>query len=529
MDIKFYMSLFVRRLPYFLFFVALGSAIGLSLASVLPPTYVAQAKLLMEGGQIPSNLATSTVITDPVETLQVVQQRIMTRANILEISNRLGIYASQPNLPADQIVTDFRSRVTISRVPTPQSAGNRNAPSSVLVNVAFTAKTSAMAATVTNEIVTLILQENVAMRTGVAGQTLDFFVQEVDRLDKALAKQGATILEFKDKNKDALPDSLQFRQNQEVLETNRLQTLETNEASLNDQRTKLVQLFDATGQVAASTGPQTPEQRQLQALRDQLTNALAVYATGNPRIKLLEQQVAAQEKIVAGQVAGAAAATGGQAMSAFDIQLASLDAQLDYLKTQKDQINVRLEKLRAAIDATPGVTIALDALQRDYNNVQNQYTTAVSNEARAETGELIETLAKGQRISIMEQAVAPRSPTSPNRPVIAAAGIGGGMFVGLAVVLLLEMLNRAIRRPVDLTNRLGITPFGTLPFMRTAGETRRRTLTIGFALVMALAGIPVLLWVINTFYMPLDLLIDRLVNQLGMRGLINQLRGALGI
>ena len=43
MDIKFYLSLFVRRLPYFLFFVALGSAIGLSLASVLPPTYVAQA------------------------------------------------------------------------------------------------------------------------------------------------------------------------------------------------------------------------------------------------------------------------------------------------------------------------------------------------------------------------------------------------------------------------------------------------------------------------------------------------------
>jgi len=529
MDFKFYMSLFIRRLPYFLVFVALGSAIGFSLASVLPPTYMAQAKLLMEAGQIPSNLATSTVVTDPVETLQVLQQRIMTRGNILEIANRLEIYAEQPNLPADQIVADFRSRVVINRVPQPQAPGNRNAPASVLVTVSFQAKTSAMAATVANELVTLILQENVEMRTGVAGQTLDFFVQEVDRLDKALAKQGAAILEFKDKNKDALPDSLPFRQNQEVLETTRLQTLETNEAALSDQRTKLVQLFDATGQVAANTGPQTPEQRQLQGLRDQLTNALAVYAAGNPRIKLLEQQVAAQEKIVSAQLAGTAAATGGQAMSAFDIQLASLDAQLDYLKTQKDQINIRLEKLRAAIDATPGVTIALDALQRDYNNLQNQYTNAVSNKARAETGELIETLAKGQRISIMEQAVAPRSPTSPNRPLIAAAGVGGGMFVGLAVVLLLELLNRAIRRPVDLTKRLGITPFGTLPYMRTAGEASRRTVIIGLVLLLALAGIPLMLWVVNTYYSPLDLLIDRVVNQLGMRGLINQLRGALGI
>ena len=529
MDIKFYISLFIRRLPYFLVFVALGSAIGFSLASVLPPTYLAQAKLLMEGGQIPSNLASSTVVTDPVETLQLVQQRIMTRANILELANRLEIYAGQPNMPADAIVSDFRSRVAISRVPTPQAPGNRNAPSSVLVTVAFTAKTSALAATVANELVTLILQENVEMRTGVAGQTLDFFVQEVDRLDKALAKQGAAILEFKEQNKDALPEGLPFRQNQEVLETSRLQSLETNEASLNDQRTKLVQLYDATGQVGAAIGPQTPEQRQLQGLRDQLTSALATFAADNPKIRLLQQQVDAQEKIVANQLAGVAAATGGQVTSAYDIQLASLDAQLDYLKTQKDQINQRLEKLRAAIDATPGVTIALDALQRDYNNLQNQYTSAVSNKARAETGELIETLAKGQRISIMEQAVAPRSPTSPNRPLIAGAGIGGGLVIGLMVVLLLELLNRAIRRPVDLTNRLGITPFGTLPYMRTAGEARRRTLIITFAMFVAIAGIPLALMAINIFYMPLDLLIDRVVNQLGMRGLINQVRGALGI
>ena len=89
--------------------------------------------------------------------------------------------------------------------------------------------------------------------------------------------------------------------------------------------------------------------------------------------------------------------------------------------------------------------------------------------------------------------------------------------------------NRAIRRPVDLTNRLGITPFGTLPYMRTAGEARRRTLIITFAMFVAIAGIPLVLLAINTFYMPLDLLIDRVVNQLGMRGLINQVRGALGI
>ena len=37
MDLKFYLALFLRRLPYFLIFVTLGSALGVTLARILPP------------------------------------------------------------------------------------------------------------------------------------------------------------------------------------------------------------------------------------------------------------------------------------------------------------------------------------------------------------------------------------------------------------------------------------------------------------------------------------------------------------
>jgi uncharacterized protein involved in exopolysaccharide biosynthesis len=104
-------------------------------------------------------------------------------------------------------------------------------------------------------------------------------------------------------------------------------------------------------------------------------------------------------------------------------------------------------ELAESIAATPGNAISLDTLQRDYAAVRAQYDLAVQNKARAETGDLIEALSKGQRISIVEQAVAPREPARPNRVLIAAAGIIGGIAAGLGLIVLLEAVSLFPRLP----------------------------------------------------------------------------------
>ena len=71
----------------------------------------------------------------------------------------------------------------------------------------------------------------------------------------------------------------------------------------------------------------------------------------------------------------------------------------------------------------------------------------------------------------------------------------------------LELLNKGIRRPADVTNALGITPFAVLPYYRTRREQlRRRSIILG-AVGGCLIGIPLLLWGIDTFYVPLEQII----------------------
>jgi len=521
-DLKFYLSLFLRRLPYFLLVLTLGTVVGLTLAWVLPPVYLAQARLVVESEQIPDELAASTVRTEATEQLQIIQQRILTRDTLVEMANRLQIYASAPGQPtrqlaADEIVDDLRERIRIITT----GGGARGAVQATLVTVSFEAPRAALAAAVTNEVVTLILRENIAMRTTVAGQTLEFFVQEVARLDRELVNRGATILTFKEANLEALPDSLEFRRSQQAAAQERLLQIGRDEAGLNDRRQGLVALFEATGRVVTPTVENlSAEARQLQTLRDQLGQDLAVLSPQNPKVKLLENQVAALEKIVANQAAAAApVAAAGEVLSPLDIQLADIDRQMTFLADLKTQVTAELEALRISIEATPGNSIALDTLERDYANTRTQYDQAVANKARAETGDMIETLSKGQRISVIEQAIAPREPTSPNRPLIAAAGAGFGLVAGVGLIVLIEVLKGAIRRPVDISAKLGITPFATLPYLRTVGQIRRRRAIIGLGFAMVLLAIPAGLWAVHTQVMPLDLLLDRVMQNVGLAGL----------
>ena len=87
-------------------------------------------------------------------------------------------------------------------------------------------------------------------------------------------------------------------------------------------------------------------------------------------------------------------------------------------------------------------------------------------------------------------------------------------MAAFAFVGLLELLNTSIRRSQDITRQLEITPFGTLPFIRTRGDVIRRRSLILLALVL-IVGVGIGgLWAVNEFVKPLDLILDGVLEQL---------------
>ena len=72
--------------------VAVMTMCGLAVAYLMPPVYRASAKVLVEAPQIPEEMARPTVLTSAVEQLQIIEQEITTRENLLALASRLDIY-----------------------------------------------------------------------------------------------------------------------------------------------------------------------------------------------------------------------------------------------------------------------------------------------------------------------------------------------------------------------------------------------------------------------------------------------------
>ena len=510
--IKFYLALILRRLPVMALIAIVAVGMGVAIAVQLPNVYSTSARLLVVGAEIPDELASSTVNTGAAEQLDVIQQLLLTRANLIDIANRHSVFPNVRDMTPDSIVEQMRRRTSI------RSTSGRDR--ATLMTISFEASDPQTAANVVNDYVTLVLNENVRYRTDRAEGTESFFNQEVSRLSDDLDIQKDRILRFKQTNADALPDNMTFRMNRQTLLQERVAEGERRIGELTEQKERLIAIYEASGTLSLTNEANlSPEERQLRDLQRQLNEALAIYSEENPRVKLLRTRLSQLEAAVNGQNASSADKN-AEVASPLDIEVGRIDAQIDYISRQVDEAEAELARVSDSIARTPSNAIALEALERDYENIQSQYNAAVSRLARAQTGERIELMSKGQRIAVLEQASVPTNPTGPNRPRIAQAGVLAGFAMAGGLFVLLELLNNAIRRPKEMTTALGITPFAVLSYIETDQERRRRRLLWILVIGGLIAGVSAAIWAAHTYYLPIDLLYTKVVDQLGLKEML---------
>ena len=63
---------------------------------------------------------------------------------------------------------------------------------------------------------------------------------------------------------------------------------------------------------------------------------------------------------------------------------------------------------------------------------------------------------------------------------------------------------------------MNITPIGTISFTRTPGELLRRRLTILLVILIIATGLPAAVYLIDQYYMPVDLILAKVSSKLGL-------------
>ena len=179
----FYWELLKRRFFYFLIPFVLVAAIGAGVALVLPPTYLSEGKILVQSQQIPTELVRSTVTSAAQERIQVIEQRLMTRDNLIAIADKFQLFPAQRNLMSvTQLVEMMKKKTSIATVNQQLSFARRSDNPTIVFTVGFEDADPAVAARVANELVTRILNEDIRDRTSRASDTTKFLSREMERL-----------------------------------------------------------------------------------------------------------------------------------------------------------------------------------------------------------------------------------------------------------------------------------------------------------------------------------------------------------
>ncbi len=94
--------------------------------------------------------------------------------------------------------------------------------------------------------------------------------------------------------------------------------------------------------------------------------------------------------------------------------------------------------------------------------IANEYVETISQIAQSKMGL--------QGVNVIDSAKTPTAPSGPNRPLYVAVALLAGLFVAIAIVVLMDMLNTRVRTPEEAEELLGLPVIGRIPVIKGEGK-----------------------------------------------------------
>ncbi len=285
---------------------ALVLSAAVAFAILLPPSYRSAGTILIEQQEMPPELVRSTVTSYADQRVQVISKRVMTTETLLGIMRRYDLYPKERAKDTREALLgrmrkDIGLKMISADVIDPRSGHPTSA--TIAFEVSYTSRSPDLAAKVANEITTLYLNENLNNRTQLARDAAQFLESEADRVNRQIADLETKLAQFKDKNREKLPELTQL--NMSLLDRTE-EELRTEQARRDSLQQQIVYLEAQLAQIKpnsavySDTGERiTSSADRLKMARSKLDSARALYAPDHPDVQRLEREVAGLEKEVA--------------------------------------------------------------------------------------------------------------------------------------------------------------------------------------------------------------------------------------
>ncbi len=539
---------------------------------VWPNAYTSTAVILIEDPDIPPGLVPTTVTTFAAKQIQYINQRVMTRSNLVEIIEKFDLFPEERKyLPTLLLVGDVEKDMSIDIIDVQQQgAGGQTVTSTIAFRLGFESADPQIARQVANELVSLYLAENVRARTEQTAETSDFMQAEVDRLDAEVKGLEAQISDIKRDNKGSLPELNAF--NMQLLNTltNDISEIDRQIQSIYENRimldAELAKLSPISTTVTPDGRPISSPEDQLKALQTELSRLQGRYSPDHPDVKRVSRDLAAvraqlganidldqieanlaearlklakaeasytpdspqvqQARRLVESLAAEAAMPRSRGVGSMEpdnpiyiqvrAQKEMLGSSERSLVTKQAELRARRADIERKMVQSSDIEKDLSALFRRLNTATFSYQKARDSLVTAKMGQALETQSKGERFALVEPPDLPLLPSSPNRPVLLALLIVLVFAAGLGWPQVAESMDAAIYSARAIERVQGAPPIAEIPLIVTTEDRKRdRNVRVG-ALLIAPVIVAVILALIHFLWIPLDILWYVGLRRLGM-------------
>ncbi|MBW2481682.1 MAG: protein GumC [Deltaproteobacteria bacterium] len=476
-NLGYYIDLLIRRRWLVIIPFCLAMIVGIYLAFALPRIYEASSLILVRPQRVPESYVQSIVTTDIESRINTIQQQILSRTNLEKIISQFNLFSDhdQEKMFLEDKIANLRSRIEIEIETSGPKKRNRTADA---FSITFSGTEPELVMRVANGLATFFIDENLKVREAQAVSTSDFLDDELLAMRKRLEGLEQQLKDYRKNHMGELPEQLET--NLRILERLQMQLNEKQE-SLRDEKSRLSAIegqMEANRKFLTESRAALTEEGgsvSLEQLRVQLAALRSSYTDSHPDVIRLQEKIAdLEESFRSGELSASSSLPAG---ASSDPTALMLQKSLDEHSRQRSQARLEIQNLEVEIanlerqikeyqqriERTPQNEQELLSLERDYKNIKQSYDSLVNRKLEAEIAVNMEKKQKGEQFSIIDSAVIPQKPVSPNMKRLLLLCIFAGLGGGGVLIYVLGFLDSSFRGRDDFELDLGIPVLVTVP------------------------------------------------------------------
>jgi len=417
--------------------------VGLALVVFTPAEYTAASTVQIEARRLPVDFFPAQGIAPFEDRMRTVKHGILARPVLEQVLKETDFF---PDLrdDLDQAVERFRRQVEVrleGEVP--------GGPPALLFVVEVRGRDPAKVKRAAERLPQVYEEMTRRVLAGQARALRETLDGQVRDMSGALAAEERKILDFKLQHVSELP---------EMIDTNaraaaRAQSLlEIHLAAIADARRRKAAVLGGIPEGASVPGM---SEAALDTAMRKLQAAEAAYGAGHPDVKRARREW--QEAL-----ARRDEENDHYKNERLQETTARLDAEVQEHQAAVAELSKELSAYQQRVEAAPRWGQEIAARSRDYETLRAKYASTVSRRADAAAAEQLLAADVQSLFRVVEAAVAPGRPASPDRGRLLGLAVLAAVVAGLGAAAIAEWLDGSMRGPEDAA-ALGVPVLAAIP------------------------------------------------------------------